>query len=55
MERLDLAMRRATLSGGNNWAVEEGNISITGRGSVRWRTLLEKPVNWVEQSFIRKR
>lgn len=42
MERLDLAMRRATLSGGNNWAVEEGNISITGRGSVRWRTLLEK-------------
>ncbi len=42
MEPLNLAMRRATLLGGNNWAVEPGEVSQPGRGSVRWRTLLEK-------------
>ena len=41
MERLDLAMRRATLLGSNNWAVEESQHLKQGRGSVRWRTLLE--------------
>ena len=41
MERLDLAMRRATLLGSNNWAIEESHHLLQGRGSVRWRTLLE--------------
>ena len=30
------------LQGGNNWSVGEGNTLEMGRGSVRWRTLLEK-------------
>lgn len=41
MERLDLAMRRATLLGSNNWAIEESPHLKPDRGSVRWRTLLE--------------
>ncbi|MBS0893398.1 EAL domain-containing protein [Tatumella sp. JGM130] len=42
MEQLHIAMRRATLLGGNNWAVEESHAVAMGRGSVRWRTLLDK-------------
>lgn len=42
MARLTMAMRRATLLGSNNWALEESPQLNAGRGSVRWRTLLEK-------------
>ncbi len=42
MARLALAMRRATLLGSNNWSLEESPQLSAGRGSVRWRTLLEK-------------
>jgi len=42
MARLAMAMRRSTLLGSNNWALEESPQLSAGRGSVRWRTLLEK-------------
>ncbi|MCU5771270.1 RNase E specificity factor CsrD [Erwiniaceae bacterium BAC15a-03b] len=41
MENVELATRHAALLGGNNWSVGEGNTNEVGRGSVRWRTLLE--------------
>lgn len=45
MENVEMATRRATLQGGNNWSVGEGNTLDMGRGSVRWRTLLENTLN----------
>jgi len=45
MEDVELATRRAALQGGNNWSVGEGNALDMGRGSVRWRTLLENTLN----------
>ena len=45
MENVELATRHATLLGGNNWSVGEGNTSEMGRGSVKWRTLLEHTLN----------
>ncbi|WP_130832139.1 RNase E specificity factor CsrD [[Erwinia] mediterraneensis] len=45
MDNVELATRRATLLGGNNWAVGEGNLVDMGRGSVKWRTLLENTLN----------
>jgi RNase E specificity factor CsrD len=41
MENVEMATRRAALQGGNNWSIGEGNLLDMGRGSVRWRTLLE--------------
>jgi diguanylate cyclase/phosphodiesterase len=41
MENVEMATRRAALQGGNSWSVGEGNTLDMGRGSVRWRTLLE--------------
>lgn len=41
MDSVDMATRQATLLGGNNWSNGEGNPLDAGRGSVRWRTLLE--------------
>nr|WP_310617728.1 RNase E specificity factor CsrD [Pantoea cypripedii] len=41
MENVEMATRRAALQGGNNWSIGEGNPLDMGRGSVRWRTLLE--------------
>lgn len=41
MENVEMATRRAALQGGNNWSIGEGNPLEMGRGSVRWRTLLE--------------
>lgn len=41
MENVELATRHAALQGGNTWSVGEGNTSEMGRGSVKWRTLLE--------------
>ena len=45
MENVEMATRRAALQGGNNWSVGEGNTLDMGRGSVRWRTLLENTLN----------
>ncbi|WP_312182657.1 RNase E specificity factor CsrD [Pantoea sp. CTOTU46764] len=45
MENVEMATRRATLQGGNSWSVGEGNTLDMGRGSVRWRTLLENTLN----------
>lgn len=45
MESVELATRRAVLQGGNTWSVGEGNPLEMGRGSVRWRTLLENTLN----------
>ncbi|MDO6408354.1 RNase E specificity factor CsrD [Pantoea phytobeneficialis] len=41
MENVEMATRRAALQGGNSWSIGEGNPLEMGRGSVRWRTLLE--------------
>ncbi|CAK9883655.1 MAG: RNase E specificity factor CsrD [Candidatus Erwinia impunctatus] len=41
MESVELATRRATLLGGNNWSVGEVPEQELARGSVKWRTLLE--------------
>jgi len=45
MENVEMATRRAALQGGNNWSIGEGNTLDMGRGSVRWRTLLENTLN----------
>lgn len=45
MENAELATRQATLQGGNGWSVGEGALQDLGKGSVKWRTLLEDTVN----------
>ncbi|WP_293774354.1 RNase E specificity factor CsrD [uncultured Pantoea sp.] len=45
MENVEMATRRATLLGGNNWTNGAGNPQDAGRGSVRWRTLLENTLS----------
>ena len=45
MDNVELATRRASLLGGNNWSVGEGNPVDMGRGSVKWRTLLENTLS----------
>ncbi|NIF21450.1 RNase E specificity factor CsrD [Candidatus Pantoea multigeneris] len=45
MEGVEVATRRAALLGGNNWANGDGNPRDPGRGSVRWRTLLENTLS----------
>jgi len=45
MDNVEMATRRATLLGGNNWSNGEGNPLDAGRGSVRWRTLLENTLS----------
>lgn len=42
MESVEVATRHAALSGGNNWSVGEAPQQDRSRGSVKWRTLLEK-------------
>ncbi|WP_446725242.1 EAL domain-containing protein [Mixta calida] len=41
MESVEQATRHASLQGGNTWVTGEGTDSDGGRGSVKWRTLLE--------------
>ena len=41
MESVEQATRHATLLGGNTWVTGEGADADGGRGSVKWRTLLE--------------
>lgn len=41
MESVEQATRHATLQGGNTWIAGEGGDMESGRGSVKWRTLLE--------------
>lgn len=45
MDNVEMATRRAALQGGNNWLNGEGNPLDAGRGSVRWRTLLENTLS----------
>lgn len=45
MDNVELATRRATLLGGNNWSVGDGSVTDGGRGSVKWRTLLENTLS----------
>ncbi|PIJ51083.1 RNase E specificity factor CsrD [Erwinia sp. OLTSP20] len=45
MDSVEQATRHAALLGGNNWSVGEGTSQILGRGSVKWRTLLEQTLN----------
>ncbi|MCZ4060065.1 RNase E specificity factor CsrD [Pantoea sp. LMR881] len=45
MDNVEMATRRAALLGGNNWSNGEGNPLDAGRGSVRWRTLLENTMS----------
>lgn len=41
MESVEQATRHAALQGGNTWVTAEGTDVDGGRGSVKWRTLLE--------------
>lgn len=41
MESVEQAARHASLLGGNTWVTAEGTEMDSGRGSVKWRTLLE--------------
>ncbi|QHM77069.1 RNase E specificity factor CsrD [Mixta theicola] len=41
LESVEQATRHASLQGGNTWVIGEGSDSDGGRGSVKWRTLLE--------------
>ena len=45
MENVESATRHASLQGGNGWSVGEGNTIEMGRGSVKWRTLLENTLS----------
>ena len=42
MEQAEIAARNAVLQGTNNWCVYDESLPDTGRGSVKWRTLLEQ-------------
>ncbi len=42
MEQAEIAVRNAVLQGTNNWCVYDESLPDTGRGSVKWRTLLEQ-------------
>lgn len=42
MESVEDATRNAVLQGGNGWCVFDRHVSDKGRGSVKWRTLLEQ-------------
>jgi len=42
MEQAEIATRNAVLQGTNNWCVYDESLPDTGRGSVKWRTLLEQ-------------
>ena len=45
MENAEQATRQAVLQGSNSWCVGEEALQIQGRGSVKWRTLLENTMN----------
>ncbi|OON39247.1 RNase E specificity factor CsrD [Izhakiella australiensis] len=45
MDSVERATRNAALQGGNSWSIGEGTSQIFGRGSVKWRTLLEQTLN----------
>lgn len=42
MESVEDATRNAVLHGGNGWCVFDRQVPDKGRGSVKWRTLLEQ-------------
>ncbi|XTZ38842.1 RNase E specificity factor CsrD [Salmonella enterica] len=42
MEHAEVATRNAVLQGGNSWSVYDAALPEQGRGSVRWRTLIEQ-------------
>lgn len=42
MEQAEIAARNAVLQGTNSWCVYDESLPDTGRGSVKWRTLLEQ-------------
>ncbi|CNI46998.1 regulatory protein CsrD [Yersinia massiliensis] len=42
MDNAAQATRNAAMSGGNGWYVFDTNVAEKGRGSVKWRTLLEQ-------------
>ncbi|MBN3143757.1 RNase E specificity factor CsrD [Pectobacterium brasiliense] len=42
MESVEDATRNAVLQGGNSWCVFDRQVPDKGRGSVKWRTLLEQ-------------
>lgn len=42
MERAEIAVRNAVLQGANNWCIYDESLPDAGRGSVKWRSLLEQ-------------
>ncbi|AKJ43952.1 RNase E specificity factor CsrD [Pragia fontium] len=42
MDNAEQAARTAVLQGSNGWFIDENQVTNVARGSVRWRTLLEK-------------
>ncbi|MBS0849563.1 RNase E specificity factor CsrD [Citrobacter sp. JGM124] len=54
IEQAEIATRNAVLQGGNNWCVYDENLPDTGRGSVKWRTLLEHTLKHGGLRFYQK-
>ena len=54
MEQAEIATRNAVLQGANNWCVYDENLPDSGRGSVKWRTLLEHTLKQGSLRFYQK-
>lgn len=54
MEQAEIAIRNAVLQGTNNWCVYDESLPDTERGSVKWRTLLEKTLQQGGPRFYQK-
>lgn len=54
MDQAEIATRNAVLQGANNWCVYDESLPDTGRGSVKWRTLLEQTLKQDGPRFYQK-
>lgn len=54
MDQAEIATRNAVLQGTNNWCVYDESLPDTGRGSVKWRTLLEQTLKQGGPRFYQK-
>lgn len=54
MDQAEIATRYAVLQGANNWCVYDESLPDNGRGSVKWRTLIEYTLRHGGPRFYQK-
>ncbi|EPF14031.1 MULTISPECIES: RNase E specificity factor CsrD [Cedecea] len=54
MEKAEIATRNAAFQGANSWSVYDDKLPEQGRGSVKWRTLLEQVLKQGGPRFYQK-